>query len=71
MDRDDSSSAWRKASSYLLKGPGPLEPARLGKVSQGIKTVFAVSISRENLTGIIGWKFISLKQPLADFFGRV
>jgi hypothetical protein len=52
--------AWRKASSHLLKGLGPLEPASLGKPSQGIKTVFAVSISRENLSGIVRWAFISL-----------
>ena len=54
-----------------VEGPWRSKPASLGKLSQGIKTVFAVSISRENLTGIIGWKFISLKQPVADFFGRV
>ena len=64
-------SVWRKASSHLLKGPGPLEWKALGKnFSQGIETVFAVR-SRENLTGIIGWKFISLKQPLADFFAAL
>jgi hypothetical protein len=63
--------AWRKASSHLLKGSGPLEPASLRKLSQGIKIVFAISISRENLSGIVRWAFIGLKQPLADFFGRV
>jgi hypothetical protein len=62
---------WRKASSDLLKGFRPLEPASLGKLSQRIKIVVAVGISRENLSGIAWWAFISLKQPLADFFGSV
>ena len=57
--------------SHLLKSLGPLEPASLGKLSEWIKIVFAVGISSENLSGIVRWPFISLKQPLADFFGRV
>ena len=60
MDRDAWSRAWR-TSSDPLKGLGPLEPASLGKLSQGIKIVFAVGISPENLSGIVRWLFISLK----------
>ena len=70
VDRDRT-RAWRSTSSYLLKGLGPLDSASLGKLSQGIEFVFAVGISRENLSGIVRWAFISLKQPLAYFFGRV
>ena len=33
--------------------------------------LFAVGVSRKNFSGIIRGPFISLKQPLADFFRRV
>jgi hypothetical protein len=63
--------AWRKAFSHLLKGLGPLKPASLGKLPQGIKTVFAVSISRENLSGIVRWAFISLHWCPVKYFSLV
>ena len=61
----------QEVCSHLFKDLGPLEPASLGKLSQGVKIVLATRISREHLSGIVRWPFISVKQPLADLFGSV